>query len=307
MKIRFSEDDFSKAQEMLTGMAADVARLQEPAEAGMKGKSPATEAFKGLAKTEIKFGDPTNDLIRLTPALFSAKKVQLDEIQKRQLHDRFDFYYLTLTISMKPGRGVQFRRLECSLEFKAPKAGGRPILQTIFPTSEWKDVLSFGGELKLGLTGNLDWQVGADLNSLPEAVKKALPGTISAGLANKNKMKSYIAIPKFEYKLGRANIAATGEGSAEAFWRIDKPELRQSYTALFGMVFKVPKGVTRISLHGTTAAEADIPYLVALVDDVFADMSKKWQALLMKQHSKRTRVEKLPIGDIKSWTLELPS
>ncbi len=285
--------------ELFTQITAQEGTLSGGAKLGVGGN-----ALQALRETRVTFGNPTDKLIKLTPKLFETVGVELEEIYKRQMRKQFDFYYMTLTISMQPKRGAQFRRVECSLDL-GPKGAGEPIVQTLFPSGEWREVLSWGGGLNLALNGKLEW--GAELD-LPEAAKTAnLPGHIKANIGNKDALKAFIAMPNFAFRLGRAEIAATGEGNSQCFWRIEKPELQETQTTHLGLVFKVPKDTSSIKLEGLVAAEPDMSWLTANVRNVFEDLSDKLQALLRRKDDERSGPESLPIGDHEKWTITLPA
>jgi hypothetical protein len=301
MANRFLPQDLSDAQDLLyelfTAVNSEESTLAAGTKLGMGGN-----ALQGLRETRVTFGNPANDLIRLTKKLFDDIGVELTEIHKQQMRDRFDFYYMTLTVSMQPGRGAQFTRVECKLDF-GPKGADEPIVHTIFPKSEWRRVLSWGGGMNLALNGNLEW--GAEVR-VPDAVKiENLPTPIQANIANKDELKAFIAIPDYSFKLGRAEITATGKGSSECFWRIETPNLQEAQTVQFGVVFKVSKGTTSIELTGLVAAEPSMNWLVANVRNVLENLSEKLQDLLTRKDDKREGKERLPIGDHEKWIITL--
>lgn len=298
---RFSPQDLSDAQDLLDELVTAVESEQSTLTAGTK-LGMESEDLKSLRETKVTFGNPENDLIRLTKKLFDDIGVELTEIRKRQIRDQFDFYYMTLTISMRPERGAQFTRLECTLDF-GPKGTSEPIVQAIFPTSEWREVLSWGGGMNLALNGNLEWGVEV---RIPDAVTlENLPTPIQANIANKDELKAFIAIPDYSFRLGRAEITATGEGNSECFWRIEKRNLQEAQTVQFGIVFKVPKGTTSIELTGLVAAELSLDWLVANVRNVFEHLSDKLQDLLRRRDDEREGKERLPIGDHRKWPISL--
>ena len=129
---------------------------------------------------------------------------------------------------------------------------------------------------------------------------------MKANIANKGGLSAFIAAPDFKYKLGRAEIVATGEGNSECFWRIENPDLQEAQTAQFGIVFKVPKGTASIELSGLVAAEPNMNWLVANLRDVFEELSEKLQRLLGREDDDRRGPERLPIGDHEKWELLLP-
>lgn len=300
---KFLPQDLSGAQDLLAELFAEVS-AEEGTLSGGTELGTGGDALQALRETKVTFGNPRNDLIRLTKKLFDDVGVELTEIRKRQMRDQFDFYYMTLTVSMRPKRGAQFTRVECALDF-GPKGPGEPIVQAIFPKSEWKEVLSWGGGMNLALNGNLEW--GAEVG-VPDAIKiKDLPAQIRANIANKDELKAFIAVHDFSFKLGRAEVATTGKGNSECFWRIEKPDLQETQNVQFGVVFKVPKDADSIELTGLVAAKPNMNWLVANVRDVFEDLSDKLQDLLRRRDDERSGKEHLPIGDHEKWDIALPA
>ena len=298
----FSLNDLQNSRNWLTNLLEEVSS-EEGRLAGASRLGKGGEALQGLKETEVTFGNPTNNLIRLNEKLFSNIGIQLSEIHKIQMRDQFDFYYMTLSVSMKPKRGAQFTRVECELEFKD---GGlkEPIIQTMFPKSEWREVLSWGVGMNLALNGDLEWGVGIDLAE--EGNINILPDDIKARIFNKNELNAFVAAPNYSYKLGHSEIVATGEGNSICFWRIEKPELQMSQTVQFSIVFKVPKKTKSINLTGIVAAEVNINWLVAQIRNVLEDLSDKLQNLFRKEDDERKGWERLPLGDQESWIIDLP-
>lgn len=264
----------------------------------------SNDALLGLKQTRVTFGNPTDDLVRLSPQLFASINVALSPIRQQQMQTQFDFYYMTLHTTLQPARGAQFTRLECSLDF-GPKGQGEPIVQTIFPSSSWKPVLNWSGGLNLGLNGNLDWSAGVDT---PEQIAGLdLPGAVKANIDNKNALKALVVVPDYHFDLGRSEIAAGGEGDSRCFWRVESPDLQQKQSYAFGVVFKVPKGTTSITLEGVLAAEPNMPWLAANLRDVLDDLSQKLRAIFLMDDAARQGKDRLPIGSHETWTLPLPA
>jgi hypothetical protein len=294
-----SNTDINDAGQLLDQLLEEV-KAEEGTLAGGAKLGPGAQALQQLKETRVTFGNPYNNLARLTPGKLEKFGVELPEIQKQQMNERFDFYYMTLSVSMQPGRGVQFSRLECHLDFK-PKGKDEPIIHSIFPNSEWREVLRLGRGMELGLNGNLQWSAnvpGDVLQNLPN-----LPASIKGQLESKNKMNAYITMPDYSYKLGQTEIAATGEGNSECFWRIDKPELKQAQTVQFNTVFKVPKGLKKIQLTGRVSVEPDFQWLTGKIRDVFEFLGDGLKKLLGAGRSGKGR---LPVGDGEQWDIELP-
>ena len=203
---------------------------------------------------------------------------------------------MTLTVSMQPAPGAEFSKVECALDF-SPKGANEPIIQTIFPKSEWREMLKLGADINVGLNGNLDWVAGVDVPL------KNLSGNLKARVVNNNDLKAFLAIPEYSFELGRADIAATGEGNSECFWRVEHPDLKKVQTSRFGVVFKVPKGTESIALKGVVAVEPNFNWLTANLKYVFEALSQTFKDLL--QDEKRAGKQRLPIGDHEKWTLTL--
>ena len=257
---------------------------------------PATHALENLGKTRISFGHPRDSLVRLKPALFKAVGLQLDAMQAAIAKNEY-FYYLTLAVSMVPGDAVQYEQIKCELEL-GPSGDDAPIIHTMFPAAEWKKVMEWGAGLSLGLNADLSWSAVLDpMDPLQLGLFNQLPAELKAKVQNKNEYKGYIAFPAFSFQLGRADIAATGVGNTFGYWDIQKPDLKQVQTVKFGLVFKVPKSVTKVSLVGKATAQTSKNWL-------FSNLKPLFNSLKPEQQDRVTKG--LPLGDYKEWELVLP-
>ena len=254
-----------------------------------------SEALQGLRETKVTFGNPKDKLIPLTENLFNDIGVELTEIHKRQMRNQFNYYYMTLTVSMRPERGAQFTRVECELDF-GPKGKSEPIVETIFPKSEWREILRLGRSMTLAINGKLEWGMGIDAQSTE--VFSNLPGHLRAKVSNNDELKGVIAIPDYTYSLGHSDIAATGEGNSECFWRIENSDLQKAQTVKFGIVFKVPQNITSIRISGVAGVEPDMKWLRANIRDVFGALQNRLQRIFQKKQ--------LLIGVSEKWEIELP-
>jgi hypothetical protein len=243
------------------------------------------------------------DFDRLTPRKFQEYGFALSPIQKQQMNGRYDFYYMTLAVSMQPGPGVRFTRLTCHLDF-GPKGRREPIVHSIFPQSEWREILRMGRKMDLGLDSSLRWT--AAVESPDAAAMDALPAALKGKIAAKNDLNAYITVPDYSYQLGRTEIAAYGEGNSECFWRIDKPGLQMAQTVQLGVVFKVPRGASSIELRAVAAVEPAFQWLNGNLRDVFEFLSDKIKNLLTMNNEERKGKDRLPVGDHEEWPLDLP-
>jgi len=301
MTAALSSQDFETAQNLLADLFDEVSSEESVLSGGTK-LGLGGDTIQSLRETKITFGNPSDEVIHLTPSLFDKLQIPLKEIYKRQMREQFNFYHLSLNINLFARGGMQFSRLHCALSF-GPKGSGEPIIQALFPTAEWKEVLSWGGGMKLALNGNLEW--GAEV-AVPDELLQTLPGMIRANIDNKNQLNAFVAVPDYSFKLGRIEIAATGEGNSECAWEIGKPDLSQAQTVKLVVVFKVPKETAEIELTGLSAAEVNMPWLVANIGDVFEGLSRKLQDVLRRRDSERPPAERFPIGDHETWKLRLP-
>ena len=295
--------DLNAAQELLNRLFEEVKAGEGMLSGGTK-LGLAGEALLQLKETRISFGNPYHKLTRLTEEIFRAPGSQLDGLQI-QNSQHFDFYYMTLPVSMQPGRGVQFTRLECLLDF-GPKGENEPIVHSIFPKSEWRELLQSGIDFNLGLDGQLEWSLDREnLENIPTTAGN-LPAGLKTKLETKNQFKVFMAVPGYRYELGRTEIAALGEGNSQCFWRIDKPQLKKIQTVSLGIVFKVPKGTSSIELTGIVSVEPDFKWLTANIKDVFDILSDKLKGLLKKNPGELKNEERFPAGDHEKWTIKLP-
>lgn len=253
-------------------------------------------AVQGLRETKITFGHPLHRLTRLTPALFTALGIELDPILKKQRRD-YEFYSMTLAVSLSPKRGASFQRVECELQF-GPDGLKAPIVETMFPQTKWHSVLSWGGGMNLALNGRLDWEIGLPDNEAVEAAKQ-VSGAPTAQLKNNNEMKAHIILPDYSFEMGRVETNAAGEGNTYCRWRIEDPQLQKTESANFVVVFKVPKEIKTIELSGIVTADTKMSWLTAQLNNVFGDLADHFQALWQPK-------ARLPIGVKETWTLPLP-
>lgn len=251
-----------------------------------------------LKKSSVSFGSPYDRLIQLTPTLLEQLSIQLDPIQMEQMENQFDFYHMTLTTSLYPKRGHIFKRLETLLEFRN-RGGGKVIVQELFPQPRYRQVLQWGGSMNLALNGNLDWDIGVDASAIEELTALGVP---SAKLKTNNEISSRIVVPNFAYGMGRAEITATGKGNDHCLWRLEQPELKESQTIQFVVIFKVPKGTKVIDLEGQFICEPDMEVLTANVESVMGELSDKFKSLFRKRDEDRHGAERLPIGAHELWS-----
>jgi len=295
---QLNNDDLVSAQENYLNLLETARLKQGHMSAGATSKGSTVVALEELGNTRITFGHPEANLVHLTSGLLKKMGLELDAIQKARLKTD-SFYYLTIAVSMIPGDAVVYDQLKCELEFEASDGNRVPIIYKMFPGPEWKAIMQWGGELTLGLGADFNWSINLDLEK-PEVMTffNQLPATIQAKVQNKNNYKGAIKIPSFSYSMGRAEISATGEGNTFGFWDIQKPELKQSQTINFVMVFKAPKSVKKVKLTGKTTAGTSKNWLFSNLKPLLSSLSKSQTETVKKG---------LPLGDYQEWDLKLPA
>ena|SRR6476469_8361937 len=210
-------------------------------------------------------------------------------------------FNMTLTISLLPERAARFWRLSCNLDFE-PKGTQEPIIQTLFPTQQWRSVMSFGVGMEVGLNGDLDWNIGVDSSQLGR-LSESLPGELKAKVGSKDNVQGVITLPNYKYELGYPEIFVTGEGNSICDWRIQDENLQKLGTLRLGIVFKVPQGADTITLKGQVWAEPNMNWLTADLQDVFYALGNKFKMLLNQGDEVANQFAR---GMMEEWQLTLP-
>lgn len=295
-----SKSAFQNAQQIIDDLYKVV--VEQEATYASKGKQGVGTAYiEALKQTKVSLGNPNDEIVRLS---VQEAAIHSNEFLKKKFQGK-KIYYLSLSVSLRSGNGTQFSRVWCEFDF-SQKKGQDVIIQQVFPTPEWKTVITYGASLKLALDSMLKWVVGLPGSVNAQQLQQTLNNEMKANLVNEDNMSAFVQVHPYSFEMGRADIAATGPGSNVAFWDISKPDLHKAQTAKFIVIFTVPKEVKKIKLVASVAAEPDFPVLVANLRDVWEFLDKKFQILLKKLDGQRTPEEKLPIGDQNEWEIDLP-
>ena len=279
MTEKLSCPNLEEADALLSELFEEVQKWEGPLAGGTK-LGMGAKAIESLRQSKVSFGHPRDRLIRLTEDTFKNSGTELNDFYKQQMGE-WDFYSMRLTVDLRPEPAAKFWRLTCELDFE-PKGKGEPIVQTLFPTQQWRSLMSFGVGMEVGLNGNLDWAIGVDSSEL-DRLLELLPEELQANVSSKNDFKTFMAITGYRYELGRPEILTNGEGNSTCYWRIQDNQLQKIGTAKFGIVFKVPKGTASIRLLGTAWAEPDLNWITGDIRDVFGDLSDRLKQLLRQK------------------------
>jgi hypothetical protein len=300
MNANLSQADLERADVLLSELFKEVQNWEGMLASGTELGAGAS-AIENLRQSQVGFGNPRDNLVLLTEETFRDNGIELNSTYKEQMQSQYDFYSMTLTVSLRPKPIVQFWRLTCELNF-APKGKQETIIQAIFPTEKWRSVMNFGIGMDIGVNGNLDWSAGVDASELTQIIE-LLPNELKANASTKNEIKTFTAIPAYKYELGYSEIFTSGVGESICYWRIQDRELQKVGTVKLAVVFKVPKGAESINLRGLAAAEPNVNWLTSDIRDVFSELSDQFKNLL---RNKEEAAKQLARGDAKEWVLLLP-
>jgi hypothetical protein len=278
--------------------AMAAARRWEADLSETKGETQAAAAFAALANGRIELGHPQGHTHRVRRKAFAANGLTLSPAIEASMKgkDGYAYYIISVPTLLFPGRGAQYRLLECQLTFTTGKAARQPAIHTIFPEERWQPVLDWGGSLHLALDTLLHW--GVEGEGI-EAALGQLRGDLAGRVANVDALTGFVEIAPFTYSLGRMEIVAE-QSSQTAMWRLDSKESIRDWEGYFLVVLKAPKHLRQIQIQAAAQAEPSFSWLFAQVEHVFKRLPAKIQDIIRREKG-------LPLQDFQpAWTLDLP-
>jgi hypothetical protein len=294
------DDELHKSAAILEDFLTEVNKLEGSLAGGQKlelGKGG--EALNSLRETKIELGNPRDKLFRLTSNRLKEVGFNLQEIHKRQQSDTYNFYYITVPINLFGSPGVEFDDLICELDFE-PKGEQEPIIQALFPTGEWHEVMSYGAGATLTINADYGFDMGLNLDEEElSKLRQRLPGSITWNVQNKSTMKGIVVIPDFKFSIGRKEIAAAGLQNSHCRWIISAPELHQADNMEFGIVFKVLKECVKIELTAKVTAQPSMSWLAAQLRHLAKSLVQRFQNVIRGS-------EPMVMGAAEKWSLTLP-
>lgn len=293
--LPLTASDLATASELWDALIHEVNALDAHLSGG-KEEPLTVKRLRELRTSRLGFGDPQNDnLRRLHSSDFETLGSADGEKIRRQMFHSHDFYAMSLNVNLIPAPGAQLRELECHLDLGPPSS--RPLVESIQPAEEWREVLSWGAGLNVKIDPDLKLSLALRAQQTPEQI-------LPVHLATRAKASGIIVVNDYRFSLGRFDIIAVGPGSNFARWRITKPELARTTTFPFVVVFKVPQGIRQLELTGTAAAFPSFQYLTQQVSHVFEHLSQRFRDLFSQ--AGQQGANRLPLGIVESWTLQLP-
>lgn len=262
---------------------------------GKKGKGE--QALEALKKGKLEVQNPQAYLERLRAKDFADLGIPLSPAIQKSMSgaNGYAYYRLAAPVLLYPGRGAQYRLLEGQLAFEVAHGQREVGIYSIFPKAEWKPVIDWGGSLRLGLDGNLEWAAGVDQT---EVKIGKLGGALSGRVKNINQISSFIQVMPFVYTLGRMEIEATYTAQT-AIWRLDgKSAVRDQGQIQLVVLLKVPVELGEMRLAAAVQAEPDFDWLTAQVEHIQERLPQALREIFRKKRG-------LPLQAFEKWTLNL--
>lgn len=264
--------------------------------------SKSAQVLKDLSETKVEFGNPTSELEHLTLDMFNETGIEVSNLIRNQIENKFDFYRVVMPVNLQLKPGIVVDQINCKMYF-GPKGDNEPIIVSIFPTNLWVNVLEAGSELNIGI--NSDLKLTASINS-PTTIRNIdIPLQSEGKLDTSLHILGFVKTKKFVYNFGRPVISVTGEGGSDCSWRLEQPELAQNLMIKFIVIFKVPKSITQIHLKAIVTAQPKINWLAGELAQVI-DRLKDWFSELLQPEGSRNIRERLPLGTCEEWNIILP-
>ncbi len=255
-----------------------------------------------LAPGDTDRGKGENALRSLKEGKIALENPQADIKLLPEASNDYKYYAIPVPVILWPGRGAEYRLVECGLEFEVLEdtVDDAIAIQRIFPEPVWKPVLALGGCTHLAVDNALEW--GIELKGV-ELQLEELEVALRTRVAQDITAAGFVKIFPFDFTLGRADIVAQGAGK-QALWRLDSEQvIREQQQVRFVVLLKTPLTLNCIRLRAVTYAEVNYSWLVMHVRHLwnyFSTAFQDWVETRGQDPQKR-----IGLQDIQEWDLKL--
>jgi hypothetical protein len=227
-------------------------------------EGPATRAIHSIINSTVSIGDPNNNLTHLTPEKIAelGLPLNLSKIHQRQMKNKeYDFYYMTVMVDTMPLGGARFTELYFHIKLNPLEQYSAPIVQLFLPPTKWHKVAGYGAGAQVDTDNEFEVIVRGDTASIPFGQSLPADGKVQIGI--KSKASGEFTIPKFQFDIGRFDIAGSGPGQNHAQWLMSNTDLSEKVQHKFMIVFKVPPKQSELALEMYANAQVDFDWLSA--------------------------------------------
>ncbi len=282
--LDFDFDFTGKSRKVLLADAIREVRALRSELGGTAQKPTAREeaALRLLQQLDLEVAEFTAfpDILELKEKHFSDHGLPVP-IRFKDLNKQYKFYYIHFTITLKPSEGMHFNKLKCAIEFNPDVVEGhlRPRAQMILPDRKFKQLLEVSDSLELRIGENFEFEATS-------------PGTASVDVKAAGKL-GLIAGP-FTYRLKRAQLDHSSQGSEKVFWTLEGAEFFQEDHPSFIVVMQMPKEVHDVVITAALQAYHGFNVLAATLGELTNYLKKQLGTFFRKG---------APVQDTQVWDI----
>lgn len=237
--------------------------------------TPDGDGLRSLKKDAARFGDYPNAMYPVMVANLPPRK-RLVPVTIDQLSEQYNFYYVSIPITLDAQGNWAFNRLVIEVELSSEDAPpfAQPIAYQIFPEDQSETVAK--GTFKAG--GTLETNAEASASVTPQ---HADFGIAQAEFGAGGKAEGYLRIggeinKNFERK--KALITQQGIDQREAILTIEKTEFLREDLQI-AIIVQLPKENSLLKMSASMQAYRSFVYAPRRLKEVFDQLSKKVQDL----------------------------